>query len=80
MIVTTKMTEEGVAIVIPQATATAAGLSESQFLDISVEAGAIVVHRPGQRRRRFRRPLSEIVSQIEPEAYQKQREAFRGWL
>ena len=62
-----------VAVIIPAALARQMGLSEGAAVDVTTSADAIVMRRAG---RRARRPLNEIVNQINPSAYRRHNREF----
>lgn len=77
MTVTVKKVGGSVAVVIPRAVAREMDLTEGTALDVSTASGAIVMRK--RHARRPRRPLAEIVAQINPAAYRKRkREMVNG--
>jgi AbrB family looped-hinge helix DNA binding protein len=70
MTVTVKRIGGSVAVVIPKAVARDMELAEGTELDLSTTADAIVM-RKQTRRRRARRSIASIVSQIKPASYQR---------
>jgi antitoxin component of MazEF toxin-antitoxin module len=73
MTVLVKKIGGSMAVVIPKGIANEMEISEGTSLEISASAGSIVMRKRGSRPRR---PLSEIVAQIDPAAYRKLRREF----
>lgn len=63
------------AVVIPKAVARDMNLSEGTCLDMSTSADGIVLRRRGTRPRR---PLAQLVAQIDPRAYRKRNREMLG--
>lgn len=59
-----------IAVVIPRAIAREMELTEGSAVDLRADAGAIILRKHG---RRPRRPLSQILAQINPASYRRRR-------
>jgi antitoxin component of MazEF toxin-antitoxin module len=68
MVAIVKKLGGSLAVVIPKAAAREAGLAEGTPLDVSVTAAGLVLRKQG---RRPRRPLTEIIAQIDPASYRR---------
>lgn len=75
MTIAVKKVGGSVAVVIPKMMARELGLADGTPLEISMDAGAIVMRKSG---RRSRRPLSSIVEQIRPASYRPRRALLDG--
>lgn len=73
MTVLVKKLGGSLAVVIPKAVACEAGLTEGTPVDVTATPGGVVLRKPG---RRPRRPLSQLVSQLDPAAYRRRSHAF----
>jgi antitoxin component of MazEF toxin-antitoxin module len=74
MTVIVKKVGGSMAVVIPKGLAQEMELAAGTPLEISTAGGAIVMRKSPQRKaRRPRRPISEIVSQINPASYRRRR-------
>jgi AbrB family looped-hinge helix DNA binding protein len=75
MTVTVKKVGGSVAVIIPKEVAKEMELVEGTALDISTSGGAIVMRKQG---RRARRPLANIVSQINTASYRRRSRELGG--
>jgi len=66
MTVVVKKLGGSVAVVIPKAIAREMELAEGAVLDINASEGGILLRKQG---RRPRRPLSELIAQMDPKSY-----------
>lgn len=74
MTVVVKKIGGSMAVVIPKGIADQMNLTEGTSLEVTGTPVSITMRK---RRARVRRPLSELIAQIDPEAYRKVREEFR---
>ena len=73
MRVTVTKVSAGLAVVIPWATARAMGLIEGTQLEVCTTPAGITLTKPG---RRPRRPISQIVAQLDPATYRQHTREF----
>jgi antitoxin component of MazEF toxin-antitoxin module len=73
MTVTVKKIGGSVAVLIPKALAKEIELCEGTSLEITTQDDAIIMRK---RRRRARRPMSEILPQLDPAAYRRRAKEF----
>jgi antitoxin component of MazEF toxin-antitoxin module len=74
MTVTVKKIGGSVAVLIPKAVARELELAEGTPLEVSTSAAGILLKKRG--RRRARRPIADLVSQIDPAAYRRRAREF----
>lgn len=73
MVATVKKIGGSVAVIIPKSIAAGAGLGPGTTVEVTQEDDAIVLRRST---RRVRRPITELVRQIDPGAYARHRKAL----